>query len=102
MFAVIAHQDIGSFASKGERHGAADTAITTGDDDLLVLEAPSAPVALFTVVGRRIHQVALSGHRLLLLRKGWFWKWAAHRLFLHWIRRGLKSLACIFSSLVHT
>src|ERR1700744_977455 len=83
VFAVVAHEDIGSLASEGERHGTADTAISTGNDGFLILETPGAPVAVLAVVGRRIHQGALSRHGLLLLRKGGGRKWTAHRLFLH-------------------
>ena len=66
----IGYQDVSALPGIGDGNRAADSAIATGDDGLLAVEATAALVGRFAVIGRRVHRGSLAGHRLMLAREG--------------------------------
>ena len=67
----IGNHHIGAFAGEGDGDGTADAAVRASDDRLFVGQLAMAGIAVFAVIGARIHRLGLAGHVLLLFGLWW-------------------------------
>ncbi|XUR38955.1 hypothetical protein ACQY74_007095 (plasmid) [Rhizobium leguminosarum bv. trifolii] len=65
----IGEQQIGTLPGIGDRHCPANAAIAAGDDRPLALQPLGTAIALFAMVGNRVHLCRETRHRLLLGRE---------------------------------
>ena len=67
----IGNDHIRAFAGKGDGDGAADAAVRASDDRFLIGQLAMADIAVFAMIGARIHRLGLTGHVLLLFGLWW-------------------------------
>ena len=66
----ICDQDVRALTREGDGHGAPDAAVAPGDHCLFARQFAGPFVAVFAMIGTRIHSTRGPWHRLLLTRIG--------------------------------